>query len=121
MRSQTKTTPPHYEFCVYIAGHTRRTDQAVENLRKICDKSLPARDCKIRVIDLTKNPDLARDLQIVATPAVLRTLPTPILKSIGDLSNGDRILLGLDLLTPLKSRQPSRKNTRKVRMPQAAD
>jgi len=73
------------------------------------------------VIDIAKFPGLSKDHQIVATPAVFRTLPAPLKKSIGDLSQKDKALLGLDLFTPLKSRRPRGKNASKVRLPQAAD
>jgi circadian clock protein KaiB len=93
---------------------------ALERLKKICDENIPG-EYQIEVIDIAKRPDLAQSQNIVATPAVFRTLPAPIRKSIGDLSNEDRRLLGLDLFTPLKSRQPSGKSAGKVRLPQAAD
>ena len=75
----------HYKFSVYIACSTWRSDLAVARLRKICDKTIP-NDYDIKVIDLSKNPELARDHQIVATPAIFRTLAARVRKSIGDLN-----------------------------------
>jgi circadian clock protein KaiB len=64
----------HYKFSVYIARQTRLSDLALERLKKICEEKVP-RDYEIEVIDIAKRPDLAPDRQIVATPAVFRTLP----------------------------------------------
>ena len=85
-----------FKFAVYIARPSAESDAALARLRKICDETIP-KNYDIRVIDLSKNPELARDHQIVATPAVFRTLPTPVRKSIGELSSKDRTLLGLNL------------------------
>ena len=87
---------PRYKFSVYIASPTRKSDSALARLRKICDEKIPA-DYEIKVIDLSKNPELATHHNIVATPAVFRTFPAPLRKSIGDLSKSDKALLGLDL------------------------
>jgi circadian clock protein KaiB len=108
-----------FEFCVYIAHHTLRSDLALKRLKKICEQNVPG-DYKIEVIDIANCPDLAKDRQIVATPAVFRTLPAPLRKFIGDLSQMDKALLGLDLFTPLKSPRP-RPNASRARVPQAAD
>ena len=88
--------------------------------RKSVKKTVPG-DYEIEVVDIAKFPDVAKDRQIVATPAVFRTLPAPLRKCIGDLSQNDKALLGLDLFTPLKSRQPKGKSARRTRVPQAAD
>jgi circadian clock protein KaiB len=111
---------PHYKFSVYIANHTLRSDSALERLKKICEENVSG-DYEIEVIDIAKSPGLATDHQIVATPAVFRTLPAPLRKSIGDLSNEDKALLGLDLFHPLKSRRPKGKNRRRAGVRQAAD
>jgi circadian clock protein KaiB len=87
---------PRYKFSVYIASPTRKSDSALARLRKICDEKIPA-DYEIKVINLSKNPELATHHNIVATPAVFRTFPAPLRKSIGDLSKTDKALLGLDL------------------------
>ena len=80
---------------MYIASPTQASESALARLRKICDDQISL-DYEIEVFDLSKNPQLARDLNIIATPAIFRTLPVPVLKSIGDLSRTDQALLGLD-------------------------
>ena len=82
---------------MYIASPTQASESALARLRKICDDQISL-DYEIEVFDLSKNPQLARDHNIIATPAIFRTLPAPVLKSIGDLSRTDQALLGLDLL-----------------------
>jgi circadian clock protein KaiB len=109
-----------YKFSVFIARQTRKADLALERLKKICEDNVPGA-YEIEVIDIAKFPALAKDHQIVATPTVFRTLPAPLRKSIGDLSQTDKALLGLDLFTPLKSRRPKGKNRRRAGVPQAAD
>jgi len=102
-----------FEFCVYIAHHTLRSDLALKRLKKLCEENVPG-DYEIEVIDIAYRPDLAKDRQIVATPAVFRTLPAPLRKFIGDLSQEDKALLGLDLFTPVESRRPKAKNANRV-------
>jgi len=97
MTKQTATKQaPRYKFSVYIASPTIESDTALARLRKICDDQISL-DYEIEVFDLSKNPQLARDHNIIATPAIFRTLPIPVIRSIGDLSETDRALLGLDL------------------------
>jgi circadian clock protein KaiB len=74
---------PRFEFCVFIAHHTSRSDLALERLKKICDENVPD-DYHIEVVDIAKGLDLARGHQIVAAPAMFRTLPAPLRKFIGD-------------------------------------
>ena len=85
-----------FELRLYIAGETPKALRAFENLRKICDEHLAGR-YRIEVIDLLKDPQLGRGDQILALPTLVRRLPTPITKIIGDLSNTERVLVGLDL------------------------
>jgi circadian clock protein KaiB len=85
-----------WELRLYIAGHTARAVAAFANLKKICEEHL-AGEYSIEVIDLLENPALARGDQILAVPTLVRRLPTPIKKIIGDLSNEERVLVGLDL------------------------
>jgi circadian clock protein KaiB len=80
---------------LYVAGQTPKSIAAFANLKQACDEHLPGQ-YKIEVIDLTKNPQLARGDQILAVPTVVRSLPTPIRKMIGDLSNKEKLLIGLD-------------------------
>jgi circadian clock protein KaiB len=81
---------------LYIAGETSRSIAAVQNLQKICKEHLPNR-YRIEVIDLLKNPHLAAGDQILAVPTLVRHLPPPLKKIIGDLTNAERVLVGLDL------------------------
>lgn len=81
---------------LYIAGQTPRSVAALANLRKICETHLDGK-VQLEVIDLVKNPQLAVDDQIVAIPTLVRRLPEPIRKIIGDLSNTPRVLVGLQV------------------------
>ena len=84
---------------VYVAGQSSKAVAVVNNLKSICEEQLK---CKyhIEVVDLLKNPRLARDNDILAVPTVVRVFPLPVRTIIGDLSNTDRALLGLDLIDP---------------------
>lgn len=79
-----------------MAGQTPRSITALENLERICEEHL-AGEYRIEVIDLLEDPKLARGDQILAVPTLVRKLPEPVRKIIGDLSNEDRVLVGLDL------------------------
>jgi circadian clock protein KaiB len=81
---------------LYVAGETLRSRAAVQNLKRICELYLEP-DYTIEVIDLAKNPSLARGDQIVALPTLVRKIPAPMRKIIGDLSNIERVLVGLDI------------------------
>lgn len=85
-----------FELRLYVAGQTPKAIRAFSNLRKICDEHLEGR-YKIEVIDLLQNPQLGRGDQILALPTLVRRLPVPIKKIIGDLSNTEHVLVGLDL------------------------
>jgi circadian clock protein KaiB len=88
-----------WELRLYVAGQTPRAEAAMANLEKACALHLYGR-YTIEVIDLLLNPRLASADQIVALPTVVRRLPAPIRKVIGDLSNLERVLVGLELRTP---------------------
>ena len=81
---------------LYVAGQTPRAIAALENLKRICEEHLAGK-YTIEVIDLLQNPQLARGDQILAVPTLVRKLPEPVRKIIGDLSNKERVLVGLDL------------------------
>src|SRR5512142_1262989 len=85
-----------YELRLYVAGQTPKSLAAFANLKKICEDHL-AGQYTIEVIDLLKEPQLASGDQILAIPTLVRKLPEPIRKIIGDLSNTERVLVGLDL------------------------
>ena len=94
----TKVKSVTYTLRLYIAGKTPKSVAALENLQKICAEHL-AGQYKIQVVDLLENPQLARGDQILAIPTLVRKLPLPVRKIIGDLSNTERVLVGLDLRT----------------------
>ncbi len=85
-----------WELRLYIAGQTPNSIVAVRNLKRICEERLQGR-YRIEVIDLLENPQLAKGDQIVAIPTLVRKLPTPIKKIIGNLSRAEHALVGLDL------------------------
>jgi circadian clock protein KaiB len=85
-----------WELRLYVAGQTQNSLTAFANLKKICEQHLSGKYI-IEVIDLLENPKLARGDQILAVPTLVRKLPEPVKKIIGDLSNTDRVLVGLDL------------------------
>jgi len=85
-----------WELRLYVAGRTPRAVRAFANLKTICEEHLAGR-YNIEVIDLLEEPRLARGDQIIAVPTLVRKLPQPVRKIIGDLSNTERVLVGLDL------------------------
>jgi circadian clock protein KaiB len=87
---------PAYSLRLYVAGQTPKSVLAFTNLKQICEQHLLGR-YEIEIIDLLQNPQLARGDQILAVPTLVRRLPEPIKKIIGDLSNTERVLVGLDL------------------------
>jgi circadian clock protein KaiB len=93
----------NFALRLYVAGQTPKAVRAFSNLRKICEEHLQGR-YSIEVIDLVENPQLGRGDQILALPTLVRRLPAPIKKIVGDLSNTERVLVGLDL-------RPRRPNT----------
>jgi circadian clock protein KaiB len=85
-----------YDLCLYVAGNTEKSTLALRNLKVICSQHLGG-EYRIKVIDLLKQPQLARGDQILAIPTLVRRLPSPIRKIIGDLSDTSRVLVGLDV------------------------
>lgn len=92
--------PPRYLLKLYVAGMNRRSAGAIRSIIEVCDEFLQGR-YDLQVIDLYKQPTLAKGEQIVAAPTLIRKLPLPLRRLIGDMSNKDRILVGLDL-RPMK-------------------
>jgi circadian clock protein KaiB len=84
------------ELRLYVAGQTPKSLAAIANLKNICVGEFEE-EYRIQVIDLLKNPALARDHQILAIPTLVRSLPVPICKIIGDLSDKERVIVGLDI------------------------
>jgi circadian clock protein KaiB len=89
-------TPGVCELRLYVAGQTPKSVTAFDNLKRICEEHMPGQ-YRIEVVDLLKNPRLAQGDQILAIPTVVRKLPEPVRKLIGDLSNTERVLVGLDI------------------------
>jgi circadian clock protein KaiB len=92
--SRKKT--PKYDLRLYVAGDTAKSSVALANLKRICSEHLGG-EYSIKVIDLVKHPALARGDQILAIPTLVRHLPSPIRKIIGDFSDTERVLVGLDV------------------------
>jgi circadian clock protein KaiB len=95
-RTAGKPLNVKWDLRLYVAGQTAKSLQAFANLKQICEQHL-AGQYQIEVIDLLKNPQLAKGDQILALPTLVRKLPEPVRKIIGDLSNTERVLVGLDL------------------------
>ncbi len=83
-------------LCLYVAGQTMKSLAAFANLKKVCEENLDGK-YRIEVIDILKNPTVARGDQILAVPTVVRRLPPPIRRIIGDASNTEKVLNGLDI------------------------
>src|SRR5215207_7500719 len=102
MTTKTIKSPPsqapeaEFHLRLYVAGQTPKSAAALANLKRICETHLAGR-YEIEVVDLLVNPKLAAGDQILAVPTLVRKLPEPIRKIIGDLSNEDRVLVGLDV------------------------
>jgi circadian clock protein KaiB len=96
IRERKNSKEPTWELRLYVAGQTAKSLQAFANLKRICEEHLGSK-YKIEVVDLMKNPELAKGDQIFALPTLVRKLPDPVRKIIGDLSNTERVLVGLDL------------------------
>lgn len=95
-RQATPFKRPLWELRLYVAGMTPTSIRAFENLKRLCEEHMHGA-YKIQVVDLLERPMLARGDQIIAVPTLVRRLPTPVKKIIGDLSNTERVLVGLDL------------------------
>jgi circadian clock protein KaiB len=94
--ANNKNKPETWNLRLYVAGQTPKSIAAFANLKKICEEHLKGK-YNIEVIDLLENPKLAKGDQILAIPTLVRKLPEPIRKIIGDLSNTERVLVGLNL------------------------
>jgi circadian clock protein KaiB len=84
-----------YVLRLYIAGVSLRSSHAIANIKKICEEHLKGR-YELEVIDIYQNPDLAKSAQVIAAPTLIKSLPPPLRKFIGDLHDTERILIGLD-------------------------
>lgn len=95
-----KARSDRWDLRLCVAGQNLKAVTAFNNLKLICEEQLKGK-YHIEVIDLLRNPQLARDDQILAVPSLVRKLPLPVRKIIGDLSNTERVLVGLDLIEPI--------------------
>jgi circadian clock protein KaiB len=93
---EVSSTEDKWSLRLYVAGRTPKCVSAIENLQRFCEEHMAGR-YEIEVIDLLENPRLAKDDQIIAIPTLVRKLPEPLRKIIGDLSNTERMLVGFDL------------------------
>ena len=89
-----------YKLRLFVTGSTPRSTRAIDNLRQICKENLDGR-YDLEVIDVYQNPEATKELQIIATPTLVKMLPEPMRRIIGDLSDKERVLAGLNL-TPVK-------------------
>jgi circadian clock protein KaiB len=96
MTEDTNNEPEVWLLRLYVAGQSPRSLTALANLKKICEEHLAGR-YEIEVVDLIQNPQLAADHQILALPTLVRQLPPPLRKIIGDLSKTEKVLVGLDV------------------------
>jgi len=85
-----------FELRLYITGKTPKSERAIANLKEICEKELKGL-YELQIIDVLESPQLAEDEKILATPTLIKDLPPPLKRIIGDLSDSDKVLLGLDL------------------------
>ena len=91
-----EAAPQHYVLRLYISGMTPRSTRALATIKSMCEEHLEGR-YDLEVIDIYQHPELAADQQIIAVPTLVRHLPEPLRRLIGDLSEEDRVLVGLDL------------------------
>ncbi len=99
--AKTKVAKPktlRWDMRLYVAGETSRSIAAISNLRRLCEKHLPG-IYRIEIIDLMKHPELATSDQIVAVPTLVRGLPRPVRKIIGNLSSADKVFRGLQIVS----------------------
>jgi circadian clock protein KaiB len=87
----------HYLLRLYVSGTTPRSARAIQNIRAICEEKLQGR-YDLEVIDIYQHPEQARPEQVVVTPTLVKKLPLPVRRLIGDLSNTERVLVGLDIV-----------------------
>jgi circadian clock protein KaiB len=95
-RAKTAPEPEYWRLRLYVAGQSPKSLEAFANLFRICEEHLESR-YEIEIVDLVENPQLAAGDEIVAIPTLVRRLPAPMRKIIGDLSDSDRVLIGLQL------------------------
>jgi circadian clock protein KaiB len=95
-RKSRRDEGPRYVLRLYVTGQTPRSVQSVENLRRLCEKYLKGR-YDLEVVDIYQQPALAAEGQIIAAPTLIKTMPLPLRRLVGDFSDKERVVLGLDL------------------------
>ena len=100
---------PSYVLRLYVTGATPRSTRAITNIRKICEEHLEGR-YELEIVDIAQHPTLAEGEQIIAAPTLIKKLPLPLRQFIGDMSQTERILLGLDLREAAEKASSTRKN-----------
>ncbi len=94
-----------FQLKLYISGKTPRSENAIRNLRHICEENLNTQ-YEIEIIDIIEHPELAEDERILATPTLIKALPPPLRRLIGDLSETEKVLVGLDIC-PYQPKSPT--------------
>ena len=97
-----KTGEEIYVLRLYVTGMTPKSTEAIRNIKRICENNLSGR-YELEVIDIYQQPEFAKEEQLIATPTLIKKLPLPLRKLIGDMSNTERILVGLDLRSKNKT------------------
>jgi circadian clock protein KaiB len=92
-----REAPSRYILKLYVTGLTSKSARAIDNLQVLCQKHLPGR-YELQVIDVYQQPELARTEQVIAIPTLIKKLPLPLRRLIGDMSDEERVLVGLDIL-----------------------
>ena len=95
----------HYRLRLFVSGSTPRSARAIQNIRTICEEKLQGR-YNLEVIDIYQHPEMAKPEQIIVAPTLVKTLPLPVRKIIGDLSDKERVLVGLDIVPRHDSVKP---------------
>ena len=98
MKHKTTSKRPKYVLRLYVTGSTQRSQDAIRNIKRICETELEGQ-CDLMVIDIYQQPSLAKGEQVVATPTLIKKLPLPLRIMVGDMSSKDRVLFGIDFRT----------------------
>ncbi len=107
LRALSKADEKKYVLRLYVAGITPKSTKAIENVKKICDEYLAGR-YELEVIDIYQQPKLAKGEQIIAAPTLIKKLPLPLRKLIGDMSDTEKFLVGIDLKPRAESKGPGK-------------
>lgn len=99
----------HVTLKLYVTGNTARTERAIANLRRICEEQFEG-EYQLMIVDVLERPKLAEDEKIMATPTLIKYLPPPLRRVIGDLSDTEKVLLGLDII-PRSARNDEKGNS----------